>query len=182
MRNYSTAVKNALAAGNPTAILFDLNLVDGSYYLTDSQINIDHELTEYLATALVLDYDPFVQKSELSVLDYNIQFTAVDQTILALFRANNQQNKTIKLTKVILDYDYSVIGELSSTTVIIDNYAQTDDIETSTMTVNCSNIFGAWQATRGIVTTQASFQRFVPNSTSFINSKDTSDLDKWGGK
>jgi len=182
MKNYSSPIKAAIAANKPIVYLYELNLVDGDYYLADFATNLTHNTDVYSATNLVLGSDPFKQQVDLTVLDFNILFTAVDQTMLALFLNDNQQNQTITVRKVIIDDDYSVIGQLMQTTVTIDSYAVNDGVESATMEVNCSNAFGAWQVVRGIRTTQASFSRLIPNTTSFINSKDINEELIWGGR
>lgn len=182
MKNYSQGIKDALANDNPTVTLIEMSLKNGTILLTTAAHDITYNSNDYLASGLVLDVPSSQNQKELSIESVNIEFTAADPTVLALFSNENQVNRRVKITEVILDDDHQVIGELLSKNFTINSWSDEDDGESATVTVELSNWAGYFKTLRGIRTTQASFARFYPGTTSFINSKDIDIDQKWGGE
>lgn len=182
MKNYSQAVKDALADDMPTVTLIEMALKNGTILLTTAAHDITHNANEYLASGLVLDVPSSQNQKELNIESVQIEFTAADPTILALFSNENQVNRRVKITEVILDDEHQVIGELLSKNFTINSWSDEDDGENATISIELSNWAGYFKTLRGIRTTQASFSRFYPNTTSFINSKDIDIDQKWGGE
>jgi len=182
MKNYSQAIKDAITDEQPLVGLIRMNLNGGTIYLTTAAHDIDYLGETWISSGLVLSVASLSEKTELSVQSIDIEFTAVDQSIIALFTNNNQQNKTILLKLAILDDVHQVIGELYSKTYIIDSFSDQNDDNEATINVEVSNFLSDFEAVRGVRTTQASFARFYPNTTSFINSKDIKKELKWGGE
>lgn len=182
MKNYTQAVKDAIADENPIVGLIQMNLNGGTIYLTTAAHDIEYAGETWISSGLILSVGELSEKTELSVQSIDIQFTAVDQTIIALFTNNNQQNKSVLLKLAILDNVHQVVGELYSKTYIIDSFSDQNDEDSATINVEVSNFLSDFEAVRGVRTTQASFARFYPNTTSFINSKDIKKELKWGGE
>lgn len=182
MKNYSQAIKDAITDEQPLVGLIRMNLNGVTIYLTTAAHDIDYLGETWISSGLVLSVASLSEKTELSVQSIDIEFTAVDQSIIALFTNNNQQNKTILLKLAILDDVHQVIGELYSKTYIIDSFSDQNDDNEATINVEVSNFLSDFEAVRGVRTTQASFARFYPNTTSFINSKDIKKELKWGGE
>jgi hypothetical protein len=182
MKNYTQAVKNAIAAGQPIVGLIQMNLNGATLYLTTAAHDIDYNGQTWVSSGLILSVGSLSEKTELSVQSIEIQFTAVDQSITALFTLTNQQNKTVLIKLLILDNVHLPVGELFSKTYIIDSFSDQNDDNTATIGVELSNFLSDFEAVRGIRTTLASFARFYPNTTSFINSKDIKLELKWGGE
>jgi len=182
MKYYSTAIKEAIANGNTTVNLIDMNLSGGLVRVTDSMRDKVLDGNTYLATGLVLSVGDRSQQQQLQVQDFDLQFTAADQTIPALFYAANQQGRLITIREVILaSDDQTVLGTLSTNIVQINKYDQQDsDNGDATFAVNCSNFMSRWNAVKGMRTVQSSHQQYFPSSTSFINSKDIKDELEWG--
>lgn len=182
MKNYSQAIKDALADDMPTVTLIELSLKSGSLLLTTAAHDIQHNSNTYLASGLVLDIPSSQNQKELNIESVTVEFTAADPSILALFSNENQVNRKVKITEVILNDEHQVIGELLDKNFTINSWSDEDDGESATIAVELSNWAGYFKTIRGIRTTQASFARFYPSTTSFINSKDI-DIDQvWGGE
>jgi hypothetical protein len=182
MKNYSNAIKNALAEDMPTVTLIEMSLSSGTIRLTTAAHDITHNSDVYTASGLVLDIPSSQNQKELQIDSVIMEFTAVDPTLLALFSNETQVNRRVTIKEVILDDVHQVIGELVSKNFTVNSWSDEDDGESATLSVELSNWAGYFQTIRGIRTTQASFNRFVPATTSFINSKDI-DIDQvWGGE
>lgn len=182
MKNYSTAVKEAIAAGNPITTLVTMDLTQSDVNLTMADKIITWDGVDYLPQGLLVSISSLDESTSLDVQSINMQFSMADPTILALFSNENQQNRKVLISLVVLDDRHQVIGSLFSKTYIIDNYSDDDDGSgDALLSVNISNWVSDYQATRGIRTTQASFQRFYPDSTAFVNSKDIDEDLDWGG-
>jgi hypothetical protein len=182
MKNYSQAIKDALTADMPRTELLEMQLAGGTVRLTTADHDIEYLGNTYIASGLILGVSDIKQQQELRVNSLEVEFTAVDQTIVALFLNTNQQNRRAILTQVVLDQRHQVVGALISSRYIVDSVTVDDDEKQATIAVNFTNFLSDFEAVRGIRTTQASFQRFYPNSSAFINSKDIGDELKWGGK
>ncbi len=182
MKNYSQAVKDALRNQQPITDLITMNLTSGVVRLTTAGHDIVYEGLTYLSNSLILSVDGIKQQQELRVTKVNIQFTAVDQSILAVFLNQTQQNRRVTVNRVILTPEHTVVGSLLITQFLIDSDAVDDTEESCVVNVTLSNYVADFESVRGIRTTQNSFRRFYPNSTAFINSKDNKKDLKWGGK
>lgn len=182
MKGYSQEIKDAIVAGWPQTDLLEFSLSSGPVYLTTAGHDITYEGITYLSSALVLGVSDIKQQQELRVNQLDLQLTAVDQSLLALFLNQNQQNRKVFINRVVLTPVHVPIGTLLFTQYIIDALTVDDTEESSVINLSMSNFMSDFQSVRGIRTTLSSFRRFYPNSTAFINSKDTGKELKWGGK
>lgn len=182
MKNYSNAIKDALINENPLTDLYVFNFSSGPVYLTTAAHDIMWSGITYTAGSLVLSSDDIKQQQELRVSQFTVVLTAVDQTLLAILQNANQQNRRVTLRRVVLTETHQVIDELISVNYFINSYSVDDNAEEATVSLDLTNSNGNFESVKGIRTTQNSFKRFYPNTTSFINSKDTKKELKWGGK
>lgn len=182
MKNYSQPIKDALAAGWPITDLITLDLSTGPVRLSTAGHDITWGAITYQSSSLVLAVDGIKQQQELRVAEVSIQFTAVDQSLVALFLNNNQQNRKVTIERVVLNLTHNVVGSLIKVNHNINSHSIDDSDSDSVLNVSISNSMANFESVKGIRTTQESFRRFYPNTTSFINSKDTKKELKWGGK
>lgn len=183
MKNLTPEVIAALKTNYTFCSLIRMDLSGGIIRLTDAGHDIVFNGQTYLSSGLVASVAGIKQQQELRVASIDLQFSAVDQSIVALFINANQQNRKVVISTLILDNDeHTAIGTTSIITNIINKHSIDDDDNGATISVNVSNFLSEFEAVRGISTTQASFKRFFPNSTAFINSKDVGNDLKWGGK
>lgn len=178
MKNYSTAVRNALANDNATCFLIEIQSATQTIYLTDSPRDVIYDGHVWVASGLVLGVENRRQQSQIQVQSLSINFTTADQTIVAIFGNANQKGRAVIVTEVIFNAaGSSAVGELTKQRYIINDYSQSDD----QFSLDLSNYAARWRMTRGLRTVQSSHQQLYPDSTSFINSKDLKELD-WGGE
>jgi hypothetical protein len=182
MKNYTQEVKDAIAEDKPIIGFIQMNLNGGVLPLTTAAHDIEYDGQTWISAGLILSIGELSEKTELSVQSIDIEFTAVDQSIIALFTNNNQQNQNVVITLAVLDNVHEVIGELYSKVYIIDSFSDQNDDESATISVELSNYLSDFEAVRGVRTTLSSFARFYPNTTSFVNSKDINKELKWGGE
>lgn len=182
MKNYSAAIKEAIANGNPTTELITLNLTGIVLRLTTAGHDIEYDGIPFLSNSQVLAISGIKQQQQLRVNQLNISLTAVDQSLLALFLNESQNNRKVNIQRVILTDTHQVIGTLINVNYIINDTSVEDSEDESTIDVSLSNSLSNFESVTGIRTTLNSFRRFFPNSTFFINSKDTKKELKWGGK
>lgn len=183
MKNLTPEVISALKTNYTFCSLIRMDLSGGIIRLTDAGHDIVYNGQTYLSSGLVASVAGIKQQQELRVASIDLQFSAVDQSIVALFSNANQQNRKVIISTLILENDaHTPIGTTSVITNIINKHSIDDDENGATIVVNVSNFLAEFEAVRGIRTTQSSFKRFYPNSTAFINSKDVGNDLKWGGK
>jgi hypothetical protein len=181
VKNFSTAILSAIREGARTELV-EMQLATGPLRFTTANHDIEFAGAVYLSGGNFVEVGGIKQEQELRVNTCAFQISLVDQSVLALFQANNPIGRKVILRQVLCDDNDQVIGALLTTTMRIDTYAVDDDEATAGIGVQLSNYMAQYDAVRGIRTTQASYQRFYPNSTSFINSKSAGDDLRWGGR
>lgn len=181
MKNYSQQIIDNLRNGARTELI-EYQLDDGTVRLTTAGHDITYNGLTYLAGGLFIGVGGIKQEQELRVSTITSVLSLVDQTMLALFQNNSPIGRNVIIMQVLCDDGDQVIGPLLTTTMRIDSYAVDDDEQGASISVTLSNYLAQFDAIRGIRTTQASYQRFFPNSPCFINSKDAGADLKWGGK
>lgn len=182
MKNYSPGVIAALKQDKPITTLVELYLAEGNYYFTTANLDITYNGVEYVSSGLLLALDSVKQQKELKVAKLRLEFSSAEQSLLSIFLNNNNTNRKAKIIEVILNDDMQVIGPLLTANYLIDTPSFNEGDGKSSFALTITNYLSDFQATRGIYTTQASFRRFYPQSTAFINSKDAGAPLKWGGK
>lgn len=182
MKNWVQGVIDAMQGGSPkAATLYELQLADGTIYLTDAAHDIVHHQQTYTAAGQVLGRDDISSRKSLEVQSINLVFTLVEQGIWAVFGNTSQLNRRVIITEVILDDKNQPIGETLRTVNRVNGVSVDDNEDSATVTVNVSNIMADFEAVRGLRSTQASHQRFYPESTSFINSRGFNKDLEWRG-
>ncbi len=182
MKNYSQTVKDAIANDQPVVGLIQLNLVGGVVYLTTAAHDITYNGIEWISSGLVLQVADLSTDRQQTVQSVTVQFSAADLTIVALFTNNNQQNTEVVIGVYVLNDIHEVVGELYSRTYIVDSHADDNDDSQATISVELSNYLSNYEAVNGVRSTQSSFAKLYPSTTSFNNSKDIDKDLKWGGE
>lgn len=181
MKNYSETIRNALRnpQGHTFCHVISMELEGASLLLTDASFDIVHSGQTYLANALINQLSDVKQEQELSAIQYSIDFTAADQTVLALFLNNEQRNRLVRITRVLLaEGANTTLGALFTGRYRVASFASDGE----TISVSLRGALVDLMAVKGIVTTHESIRRIYPTNTSFINSSSINDKIKWGGK
>lgn len=181
MKDYSEAILDNIREGARTELV-EMQLQGITVRFTTAGHDIVFGGNTYLSGGNFVGIGGVKQEQELRVSTCTFQISLVDQSVLALFQANNPVGRKVVLRHILCDDNDQPIGALLTTTMRIDSYAVDDDETTAGLAVQLSNYLSQFDAVRGIRTTQASFQRFFPGSPCFINSKSAGDDLKWGGK
>lgn len=183
MKNWVQGVIDALKNGTGTDVtLYEMQLTGGTVYLTDCARDVSFSGNNYISAGQVISRAGIRHTKELSVASIDIEFTLVEQGIWSIFGNTSQLGRRVIITEVVLNNRGQVIGEKLKTINRVNSINVSDDDDKATVSVNVSNIMADFETVRALRTTQASHQRFWPQSTSFINSKDLTEDLKWGGK
>jgi hypothetical protein len=181
VKSFSPEILAAIREGARTELV-EMQLAAGTVRFTTANHDITFGGNTYLSGGNFVEVGGVKQEQELRVNTCAFQISLVDQSVLALFQANNPIGRKVILRQVLCDDNDQVIGALLTTTMRIDTYAVDDDDASAGIGIQLSNYMAQYDAVRGIRTTLASYQRFYPSSTSFINSKSAGDDLRWGGK
>lgn len=183
MKNYTPEMIALLKTNGARTELLTMELAGGTIRLTSAAHDIVFGGSTYVAGGLIMSVGSNKQQQALRIESVSVQFTVVDQTILALFQSANQIGRKALIQQLVLNDDNQPVGTaLLAQNFTIDGYSVDDDEASATMTVALTNSMARFDSVRGIRTTMDSFRRFYPQSTSFINSKSAGDDFKWGGK
>lgn len=87
-----------------TALYFTTTNIDLGY---DSPTAPDAGINTYLAQGLFLNYGDIIESSDVRVNTLELQFTAVDPTMVAVLLNNDYIDKRVVLYRCVLQDDYS---------------------------------------------------------------------------
>lgn len=87
-----------------TALYFTTTNIDLAY---DSPTAPDAGINTYLAQGLFLNYGDIIESSDVRVNTLELQFTAVDPTMVAVLLNNDYIDKRVVLYRCVLQDDYS---------------------------------------------------------------------------
>tara|TARA_B110000211_G_C14086469_1_gene556926 strand:+ start:1533 stop:2093 length:561 start_codon:yes stop_codon:yes gene_type:complete len=168
------------------AILVTLDFTPTPVYLANTPFDVNDNGITYLANGKLLKVGSVAQTMDIRVGSTNIEFDAVDPSLVAILRTQSQNNRAVKIALAILNDDYSVAGTpIIMQSMIIDGSPKiTDDPLKGKAIIQqkISSAFANWSQKSGRRTTPASQQRFFPNDTGFDFAPISSDDVKWGRK
>lgn len=181
MKNYPEIIREALRNrdGHSFCHVIDMDLVGANLLLTDSSFDVIHSGQTFIANALINQLSDIKQEQELSAVNYSIEFTAADQTMLSLLLNNEQRNRVVTIKRVLLsNSSNTTVGTLITGRYRVSSFASNGE----TVSIALRGALVDLMAVKGIVTTHESIRRFYPENTSFINSSSINEKIKWGGK
>jgi hypothetical protein len=145
--------------------------------ITDAPFNVTlSNVITFVSTNLINELDTTTQDQELTINEYNLTFTNVDQTILALFTANEQRGKLCAVRRFLLNKNGTPITEpLLVNRFVISSYSTNGE----TLIVTLKSHAATLLQPAGITTSMESFRRFYPETTSCINTSNIKERFKW---
>ena len=162
-------------------IKMDLNGL--SVHLTEAQFDIEYKGVDYLGNGLLLDVSSIRETSEIRVNSVNIEFTAADQTMLALLLNNSQISREVLIYRAYLDDENDIISEPTLLTWgNITGFSTNTSMSDSIISLTFAGPFADWERINGRVTTAASQNRFYPNDKGMEYATQVKAELKWGGK
>lgn len=186
MKNLHPDTKEKLQGDHLRAILVMIDFTPLPLYLTSTPFDIEYDGNTYLATGQLLDINALKQTIDIRVGSSNLKLSAVDPSLVAIFRNNSQNNSTVTTELAILNDDYSIAGEpIKLQTGVIDGSPKITDNPTkgeATIEQKLSSAFANWKQKSGRRTTPASQQRFFPEDTGFDFAPNAVNDVKWGRK
>lgn len=186
LKNIHPATEARLKVDHIRAILVAIDFTPTPVYLTNTPFDVVFDGNTYLATGQLLNVGSLAQTIDIRVASTNLKFSAVDPSLVAIFRSNSQNNRAVKISLAILNDDYSIAGTpIIMQSMIIDGTPKiTDDPKSGKAIIEqkVSSAFANWSQKSGRRTTPASQHRFFPNDTGFDYANITDNDIKWGRK
>lgn len=181
MKNYPNYIKDALRNrdGHIFQHIITMQLESGTLRMTDSAFDIVYQGQTFLANRLIESIDSVEQEEALTAQEVEVSFTAVDQTIPALFLNNEQRGRKVVVNRVLMQGNSNLAYNVPLLTNVYRITAFSTDGQTIAVSLRAA-LTDLFQV-KGIVTTMESLRRYYPDTTSFINSANVSDKLKWGG-
>lgn len=177
------AIMQHIKAGGDFCHLIELELEPSSIYLTDAYFNVLHNGNTYLGNGILTSLDAIVLRSEITVNQTKINFTAVEQSMVSVLLNNNQINRTGKVHRAYLNEDGSVLGTLGLTRLQV-NSAPDISIGKTTAEVSLpiAGIFADFSRINNRRSTLASQQKHFPLCTGHAFASEAGKEYKWGRK
>ena len=172
-RNISTTLQTKLEAKS----VFVADLIEMHFstplYFTTTNINIDYDsptapesgVQTYLAQGLFLNYGDIIENSDLRVGTLELNFTAVDPTMVAVLLNNDFIDKRVVLYRAVLNSDYSFTSDDVFTIFDgrISGWAISEEQNTASVSLSVASFFADFNRTNGRRTNPASQNLYFPN-------------------
>tara|TARA_R110002012_G_C11476680_1_gene594580 strand:+ start:106 stop:732 length:627 start_codon:yes stop_codon:yes gene_type:complete len=169
------------ASGNDTMLQYNTGPIDLVVNTPTSGTTL------YVAQGDFINFGNLKETADLSVQSFDVLFSAVDTTTLSALVTSDAGLKRISgrqavFYRVVLGDDYS----FSSTDVYmifdgtIDGYSITEDENTSTLSITCSNNFAKFDSINGRKTNPASQNVRFPNDRGFEFASALKQDIRWG--
>ncbi len=163
--------------------LIDLELTPAPVYLTDCDFNVIYDGQTFLGNGVLNEIESVVIRSEITVNQTKINFSAVDQTMVSYLLNNNQINRVGKILRAYLRSDGTVLGVLPLTRLQVNS---DPDIESDKLTAEISlpiaGIFSDFEKITNRRSTLASQQNHFPLCTGHAFASESGKEYHWGRK
>ena len=172
-RNIPAALQSKLEA--KTVFVADLIEMHFStpLYFTTTNINLQYDsptapdagTNTYLAQGLFLNYGDIIENSDLRVGTLELNFTAVDPTMVAVLINNDFIDKRVVLYRAVLGSDYSFTDDDVFTIFDgrISGWAISEEQKTANVSLSVASFFADFNRTNGRRTNPASQNLYFPN-------------------
>jgi len=172
-RNIPAALQSKLEA--KTVFVADLIEMHFStpLYFTTTNINLQYDsptapdagTNTYLAQGLFLNYGDIIENSDLRVGTLELNFTAVDPTMVAVLINNDFIDKRVVLYRTVLGSDYSFTDDDVFTIFDgrISGWAISEEQNTANVSLSVASFFADFNRTNGRRTNPASQNLYFPN-------------------
>jgi len=182
-RSINAQTLSAISGDNfnlATLIHFDFST---DVRITDWARNITAIGNTWTSSGNFLDIDAVTETGELQVNNLNITLSAVEQTYVSIFLAQNYLDIPCNIYRVVLDNTDSVIGApINIFTGLITGYSIEDSGESSSITVALASHWKDFEKENGRRTNHNSQQLHFAGDEGFeFAAKTIKDL-KWGRK
>ena len=172
-RNIPAALQSKLEA--KTVFVADLIEMHFStpLYFTTTNINLQYDsptapdagTNTYLAQGLFLNYGDIIENSDLRVGTLELNFTAVDPTMVAVLINNDFIDKRVVLYRAVLGSDYSFTDDDVFTIFDgrISGWSISEEQNTANVSLSVASFFADFNRTNGRRTNPASQNLYFPN-------------------
>ena len=172
-RNIPAALQSKLEAKTVfVADLIELHFATPLYFTT-TNINLQYDsptapesgVQTYLAQGLFLNYGDIIENSDLRVGTLELNFTAVDPTMVAVLINNDFIDKRVVLYRAVLGSDYSFTDDDVFTIFDgrISGWAISEEQKTANVSLSVASFFADFNRTNGRRTNPASQNLYFSN-------------------
>jgi hypothetical protein len=165
-RNISASLQTKLADKTVfVADLIELHFATPLYFTT-TNINLQYDsptapesgVQTYLAQGLFLNYGDIIENSDLRVGTLELNFTAVDPTMVAVLINNDFIDKRVVLYRAVINSDYSFTSDDVFTIFDgrISGWTLKEEQNTANVTLSVASFFADFNRTNGRRTNPAS--------------------------
>lgn len=176
----------ALKTDHLRAILIKFDYTPTPVYLTNFAADIDFNGKTYLSNGQLLDIGNLKQTVDIRVSSTTVTLDAVEPSLVAILRTNQQHGRAVEISVAILNSDYSIAGSpILMQSMIIDGAPKiSNDPSKGKAVINqkISSEFANWKQKSGRRTTPSSQHRFFPGDTGFDFAADSGKEIPWGRK
>ncbi len=162
--------------------LIELQLIPAPVYLTDCVFDVTYDGKTFLGNGILNEFDSVAIRSEITVNQTKINFTAVEQSMVSYLLNNNQINRVGRVIRAYLR-DGSVIGVLPLTRLQVNS---APDIEanktTAEISLSIAGIFADFEKITNRRSTNKSQQNHFPLCTGHDFSSEAGKEYYWGRK
>lgn len=183
MLNLSPQVIQHIKDGGPYCHLVELALSPSTLYFCDSSFDVIEGGHTYLGNGILRAFDAVTIRNEITVNKTKIEFTAVEQSMVAILLANNQLNRLITISRAYLNDDGTVLGKLQLMQLQVSGEPSSQsDQKTAKITLPAASIWADFDKINGRRSTTASQQKHFPNDTGHFAASEAGKEYKWGRK
>lgn len=141
-------------------------------YFTTANINLQYDsptapesgVQTYLAQGLFLNYGDIIESSDLRVGTLELNFTAVDPTMIAVLLNNAYIDKRVVLYRAVLDSTYGFTSDDVFTIFDgrVSGWLVSEEQNTASLSLSIASFFADFQRTNGRRTNPASQNIYFP--------------------
>lgn len=183
MLTISPEIIQHIKDGGDYCHLIELQLEPVPIYLTDCVFDVVSDVKTFLGNGILNEIDSVAIRSEITVNQTKINFTAVEQSMVSFLLNNNPINRVGKIGRAYLRPDGTVLGILPLTRLQVINYP---DIEAGTtsaeVSLSIAGIFADFEKITNRRSTNKSQQNHFPLCTGHDFAAEAGKEYRWGRK
>jgi len=169
------------ASGNDTFVQYNTGPIDLVVNTPTSSV------TSYIAQGDFINFGNLKETADLTVQSFDVIFSAVDTTTLSALVTSDAGLKRISGRQAVFyrvvvgdDYSFSANDVYMIFDGTIDGYSITEDENTATLSITCSNNFAKFDAINGVKTNPASQRARFPTDRGFEFASALKQDIRWG--
>ncbi|TKB53309.1 phage tail protein [Ferrimonas aestuarii] len=162
---YPNGAVNDVESVCANALLFAIELPDGTLYLTDSPVDVVYGGQTYLASGYLLGAPSLSPTVDEPIDDIDLALSAVDLQLLSLI-GDSYHNAPVIVHRIWQHDDYSIAAvDRAVWSGIVNNYTDSETATSHELTLNLTNELATFAGAHGLQLTVDAHQRLHPADT-----------------